>query len=293
MNLLLNNIEEVPVCILCGKRGVNDPFAGALLSLPTPFSINECQTCDLRWLNPRPTSASYEKIYRDLYFSEAVTPEDYSDLVIERIPLFNQRLDRIFLLTGSGSKLLDIGAAKGDFVAMARARGMVAEGLEPSDWARAEALREHGISLKTGCMSDMPSNHYDVVHMSHVFEHLLDPIELLVQIRRVLRSGGFLVIEVPQQFTNIVELRHRILGKNNQQPFSLYSIHHPFFYTPFSIRKMFVLAGFNITRLSTWSSRIQRGSRREKVLLFLGDVIGKKGDFIEIFASKDYGKCVE
>lgn len=287
MNVLLDDIEEVPVCILCGQKAVVDPFAGTLLSLPPPFSIRKCLACDLRWLNPRPTSACYEKIYRDLYYSEAVTPWEYSAIVAERLPLFEQRLDRIVHLTGSGAALLDVGAAKGDFVAKAREWGMAAEGLEPSGWARGEAMREHGILLKAGAMSDVPSNHYDVVHMSHVFEHLLDPVGELAQIRRVLRSGGLLVIEVPQQFTNIVELRHRIAGKNNRQPFSLYSIHHPFFYTPRSIRKMFEQAGFRITRLSTWDSRISRGSRREKVLLFLGDLLGKKGDFIEVFASKE------
>jgi SAM-dependent methyltransferase len=287
--MLLDNNEEVPVCILCGQKGINDPFAGALLSLSAPFFILKCQTCHLRWLNPRPTSATYEKIYREIYYSEAVTPEEYSVLVAERTPIFSQRLDRILRLTGPGAKLLDVGAAKGDFVAMARELGMVADGLEPSDWARGEALREHGISLKTGDMLDVPSNHYDVVHLNHVFEHLLDPIRLLVQVRRILRDRGLLVIEVPQQFTNIVELRHRIVGKNNQKPFSLYSIHHPFFYTPQSLKKMFVLAGFRITRLSTWNSHINRGSRREKILLFLGDIMGGKGDFIDVFASKDNG----
>lgn len=292
MNIFDYDMEQQCRCVICGDAPVADLCAAKLLSLPPPLTILRCERCELRWLNPRPTRSAYRTIYRDLYYSEEL-PEDYAALVAQRRTLYAERLGRIVALSGAGVSLIDVGAAKGDFVAMAREWQLAAEGLEPSQWGRDEAMHHYGLSLMPGDISGLPTGSYDIVHMNHVFEHLLDPLEQLAQVRRILRAGGYFVMEVPQQFTNIVEMRHRLLGKDNSRSFSLYSVHHPFFYTAKSLRRILEMSGFRVTTLSTWNSRISRGSTREKILLLLGDLFGKRGDFIEVFASKEDGSCAE
>lgn len=287
MDLTSVPLEDVPACILCHSPGEVDTFPAKLLSLPKPYHILICKECKLRWLSPRPTKEAYKLIYQgDHYFIKGAVPENYRDVAEERRPLFQYRLSKIKKNIGHAVSLLDVGAATGDFVALASEMKFTADGIELSEWARHEAFQRHGIHLRTECLSDIPDRQYGVVHMNHVLEHLVDPIKDLMEIKRVLDDNGMLVIEVPNQFENIVELRHRFLRKDNSRPFSLYSIHHPFFYTPRSLKSLLSICGFRIRNCATWNSRIRRGSMREKLLLFLGDFFAKRGDFIEIYAVK-------
>jgi len=48
-------------------------------------------------------------------------------------------------------------------------------------------------------MANVPDEHFDFVHSSHCLEHLVDPIAGLTTWLRILRSGGYLVITVPDE----------------------------------------------------------------------------------------------
>lgn len=46
-------------------------------------------------------------------------------------------------------------------------------------------------------LSGIPTNHYDFVLASHVIEHIANPFKALLEWRRILRPGGFLMIIAP------------------------------------------------------------------------------------------------
>jgi SAM-dependent methyltransferase len=46
-------------------------------------------------------------------------------------------------------------------------------------------------------IAGLPDGSFDVITLWHVFEHLADPVSMLKEVRRLLKVGGRLLIEVP------------------------------------------------------------------------------------------------
>ncbi|MGH8271044.1 MAG: class I SAM-dependent methyltransferase, partial [Gammaproteobacteria bacterium] len=77
---------------------------------------------------------------------------------------------------GPNSRLLDVGAGNGDFVALAQTLGYQAQGLEAD--ANAVAVgRERGLALEQGSMpgAALEADAYEQITLNHVIEHLHDP----------------------------------------------------------------------------------------------------------------------
>jgi SAM-dependent methyltransferase len=62
-----------------------------------------------------------------------------------------------------------------------------------------ERLQRRGIHVSQGPFSDLdyPARHFDCVRMEHVFEHLPNPVEVLLRCRMFLKSSGHLVMNFP------------------------------------------------------------------------------------------------
>lgn len=90
---------------------------------------------------------------------------------------------------GSG-KLLDIGCNEGRGLAIYTNNGFVSEGLELNGKA-AEEARSKGFVVYSDLVENFkPAELYDVVVLSNVLEHSLDPKDMLSQVRRILKPGG-------------------------------------------------------------------------------------------------------
>jgi SAM-dependent methyltransferase len=94
--------------------------------------------------------------------------------------------------------LLDVGCGNGDFLASLRERGWEVFGTDFSN-AACEFARAKGISVHQGPLASagFSDKLFDVVTLWHVLEHLPDPTAELIEIRRILRDDGLLIIQVP------------------------------------------------------------------------------------------------
>jgi SAM-dependent methyltransferase len=265
------------------------------LSLPQDISIIKCKRCGLRWIYPIKSAEEYQNIYKTSYFEEI--PEDYKKVISERNPHFLNRIKEIKkYMKRDEIRLLDVGAATGEFITEARKSGIESVGIEPSKSACQRAKNKYGIDMIQGNFLDVDfgSKTFDVVHMNHVFEHFSEPERCLEKVRRVLKDDGLLVMEVPNQFNNILYLIMHYIKRLRPEPFSIYSIHHPFFYTPKSFGLLLKKFNFEIIELTSWKSYIKTKSRSfyhgatfiEHFVLFLGDLFLKGGLFIEIYSRK-------
>lgn len=97
---------------------------------------------------------------------------------------------------GSGT-LLDVGCNEGRGLEFYRGSGFTAEGLELNSKA-AEVARGKGFTVYGSTLERFATgNKYDVVVLSNVLEHSLNPREMLEHIHRLLNSNGQVWISCP------------------------------------------------------------------------------------------------
>ena len=81
-----------------------------------------------------------------------------------------------------------------------------------------EICRKNGIKAKFGDAEkkwDYPDGYFDIVIMSHIIEHVVNPDHLLSEARRVLKRKGLVIINTP----NLAAWFNRILLLFGFQPF--------------------------------------------------------------------------
>jgi 2-polyprenyl-3-methyl-5-hydroxy-6-metoxy-1,4-benzoquinol methylase len=103
--------------------------------------------------------------------------------------------------TGS---LLDVGCGNGHFIARMRSFGWTVSGIDP-DPAAVSVGAKQGLHIRTGTIADLPeAERYEVITLSHVIEHVSDPVALLRECAKRLHPTGCLIIATP----NIKSLGH-------------------------------------------------------------------------------------
>lgn len=91
--------------------------------------------------------------------------------------------------------LLDIGAGTGDFLKAAKNDGWIVSGFEPNEKAKSLA-EQKGVSIEQD-LSILPKNHFDVITMWHVLEHVPNLFEHIDILKTLLKDTGTLIIAVP------------------------------------------------------------------------------------------------
>jgi SAM-dependent methyltransferase len=194
-----SDLEWLPACPLCGRVRFA-PFetwdaAGQALE----YVI--CRHCGLVFRNPQPTAAALQEYYA----SEYVRDHQGADSVTEREVRVQQAraAHLIGILQASVAGLhrhLDIGCSTGTLMrATAQAYGCQTVGIEPARVYRQAALSQD-LLVYSG-LAEMSGEHpgrFDLISLSHVLEHLSQPLTYLEGLRREwLAPEGWLLIEVP------------------------------------------------------------------------------------------------
>lgn len=152
-------------------------------------------------------------------------------------------LDKIEKFLPTKGRLLDIGAATGHFLQLAKNRGWQAEGVELSGYAVQKA-REAGLEVTEGTIKDLilPIGEIDVITYLDVFEHILDPVSELDSVRKPLRKGGLLIINTPNSSSWFA----RLMGKSWH---TFTPPEHLFIYNPKNLAILLKTFGFEIVEV--------------------------------------------
>lgn len=214
------------ICGLCGCRNNT-----ALLSVGN-HRLVKCVECGLIYT----ASFKHETVsYGEDYFSRK---NQYVRRWDEFCAMFETLMAKIVRFK-RGGKLLDVGAGVGSLLAVAAKHNFNVKGVEISAWAAAFAREEKGLNVFTGTLMDarLEAEAFDVIIINHVLEHVSVPLELLAEVERILKKDGMLVVGVP----NIGSIMAGLQG--DKWP-SLKPEQHVWHFTPETLKRMLILAGF-------------------------------------------------
>ncbi len=186
---------DIP-CVACGSENVTKEFS------KSGFSYSVCRECETLYQSPRPTIKEFESFYRDSessrYWSEVFFP---SVAEIRREKIFRPRVDALQKICINNNfnvnKLIDVGAGYGIFLEEWKSSNPETSvlAIEPS-YALAEKCREKNIKVIESIAENVTGydNYADLVVCFEVLEHVYNPLEFILALKKMVRPGGYLFI---------------------------------------------------------------------------------------------------
>ncbi|HQT42409.1 MAG TPA: class I SAM-dependent methyltransferase [Halothiobacillus sp.] len=244
----LESVPNCPVCGN-GRRELlyNDLTDRVFNVAPGQWTLYRCTQCESAYLDPRPNQTTIGLAYENYYTHTAEdTPEaqpknllvrqlhawvnDYINVryglarkpagfggrwLVPLVPSFKAKADtklrHLPRPPQDGGRLLDVGFGNGGFLKLASEMGWHAEGIDFDPKAVAVA-KARGLNVRCASAADLSAQNeqFDIITLSHVIEHVHDPIILLKDLYRLLKPGGILWLETP----NLDSLGAKRFGRN-------------------------------------------------------------------------------
>lgn len=167
------------------------------------YQVVECAGCGQLSTFPFPSAETLRALYDTGYYSGPAAARFRSRAAESVVRFFRWR--RAVMLRRRmhgvrGRRILDIGCGRGDTLAWLQRWGADVHGTQVSTTAAQVARDLVGDThIFVGELADAayPDASFDCVTLWHVLEHVPEPLALMKEIRRVLRPGGLLYVEVP------------------------------------------------------------------------------------------------
>ncbi|MFN4180932.1 MAG: class I SAM-dependent methyltransferase [Armatimonadota bacterium] len=246
-------------CDLCGANDWETLFVGRdrRHGVPGEFGVAKCRNCGHLQTNPRPTRNTIHIYYPETYSAHSLScgrvDRSLRDLKLMKfaqrtgfggrllLPIATYRFRSLvpsWLNERKGS-LLEVGCGVGWFCGLAKAMGWQPVGLDISADACWEARKMW--SVATVCSDSLPlpfkSQTFHLVVLRHTLEHLFSPKQVLKEVHRVLKDGGWVALEVP----NANSLGRKIFGERWNAWELPRHLHH---FTPETLKRVLEQAGF-------------------------------------------------
>jgi 2-polyprenyl-3-methyl-5-hydroxy-6-metoxy-1,4-benzoquinol methylase len=190
-------------CPLCGSSQVHEALTAKDYTVSKEtFSIFHCGGCGGRFTQNIPDGANIGAYYQSQeYISHTETRQGLINRLYHSVRKITLRSKQNWVRNAAGMKqgtLLDIGSGTGAFIHYMKQGGWAVTGLEPDENARQNAKNIYNVdALPIEQLYQLPPQHFDVITMWHVLEHVHDLHRYLDHIRTLLKPDGALLIAVP------------------------------------------------------------------------------------------------
>jgi 2-polyprenyl-3-methyl-5-hydroxy-6-metoxy-1,4-benzoquinol methylase len=270
---------SAPLCPICGTdQGKIAAGVAERWLVPAPGLVWDCLSCGLRSVWPQPSFDENSERFEDETY--------YAKIVGVKRAHFSKRAAFIrSLISPSQNRFLDVGCGRGEMLLEAHAAGFEAAGIELSRYAAAYGREKYKLNISNIPIEELPTSAFDVIHSSHVMEHVLNPVQFASHLKRALAPNGICVLEVPNEFMNLMARLNDLLGRHRKR--QLPSI-HLFYFDPLTLCKVMEKAGFETLQIFTYSYRLKTESSSflDKVDTRLRNIVRstadatRKGDYI-------------
>ena len=239
-------------CPICNNKALKMLYQGLKDKVfeqnQEQFSIIRCQHCGITFTNPQIEIDEYNRYYlTDKYIP--YLPHKFKKYQ-RTLKLIHDALSKVFInkmkgVINPGYKILEIGCASGDFLLKCKKRGMEVWGVEIDKNAAQRAIN-NGLNVLAMSFEDafdhLKEYKFDIIFMSHVFEHIQSPQQVLTYLNYLLNTDGRIIMLIP----NIRSLTHYIF----KQDFMHLDVpRHFFHYSPQSISYLAKIAGLYVDQV--------------------------------------------
>jgi SAM-dependent methyltransferase len=194
-----------------------------------PLETVLCAGCGVVTNRPIPSDEELATFYREKYRKE------YKGLTIPRLRQvwrnFRREEDHFAFnweIYRNRKNCLDLGSGSGEFMFLLKSLGIKCLGVEPDEDYSAYCRERLGLDVRTQTLEEtgFPDGSFDFIRLSHVLEHMPDPVRSLKTLQRWLSEDGTLYLETP----NIeAEAGRKMRG-------SMFHFGHIFNFNPFTLR---------------------------------------------------------
>ncbi|HXJ56097.1 MAG TPA: class I SAM-dependent methyltransferase [Verrucomicrobiae bacterium] len=237
-------VKEVP-CNLCDLSDYSVLFDKTPDGL-TAHRIVRCNRCGLMYANPQEL-VDCEKMLQEQELPaldlQAVNAQYFRKQHVQ-LPDNLRALKVLDELLPQRGRLLEIGSYLGILLDRIRADGWNTTGLEPERSAATYSRKTYQLNIVEGVLPqpELAPDSFDAVMMLHVIEHMPNPAADLREIRRLLHSGGILVVETPR----FDSLMFKLLGRRERSMNNCAG--HIYFFSVPTLRKLVEKCGFEVVR---------------------------------------------
>jgi len=236
-------------CPICNDRSEKKFLCNVTLVFGTEFDLVECGKCGVIYFSPMPTQRQLSEFYSATYYDFDRGREEGKGMA------FAHSLKR----WKRHGRFIDVGCATGFFINGIRNNSQWEVcGTDFGESAVRYARDVLKLNVVQGDLADahFPDAHFDYVHVNNVLEHVLDPLSLLQECRRIIKPDGIFFLSVPNGYNDSLDLRefsrveHRPARSKNG---------HIFFFRAETLHTLFDRYGFTVEKKRTYS--LKRGMR--------------------------------
>ena len=274
---LIHLRKSIP-CIICGKSIFKSYWQC------DGFSFLQCRNCSLVFQNPQPTQDEVSSIYNHDYFQYQIHHQN-AFFQLMQLALDDIHFDQIQESFPNQRRFLDIGCSTGLLLNKISQDGWEPFGVELCTPSYLYAKKYFKLNLFNQTLEQcaFPSSFFQVIHFSHLIEHLINPSFFISEVYRILQPQGYIILTTP----NISSIFAQIFREKWRSAID----QHLFLFSKKTLRLLLEKHQFKIIQEVSWGSipieYCQSPSSRflKKIVDYMAKLFNL-GDVVMILAQK-------